>query len=198
MCRKAIEDGDDDEGGSGGLQLQLQKNAKQLQLAIDQDSALQKELIELDRLEHEKNSFGVSKSVENEQKNQTAQRELLDIKETPDQDAEPNNPDYTEDTKVKREKITRLFAVTRLLSGNYRATNNAKAIVQKNLSIFSQTKEHKTAATAQQINQANTSKALSAESSTLFSQPHSTKESTTNEVEKLANAIREGQKIFNK
>ena len=192
---------DEDEGGSGGLQLQLQKNAKQLQLAMEQDAALQKELEELNSLTHDKDNLGMSQRIENERKKQASQRELLDLKEDISkitQNGDEPNPDLALDTQARREKITRLFSVTRSLARNYVAANNAKAIAQKNFGIFSHTKEEKIATKIENTQQANIEKALSKESSTLFSQPHPAKEPATSEAEKLANAIREGQKIFSR
>lgn len=201
-CRAAsLNDSDEGDEGGGGKQLQHGRDAKQLQYAIELEVALQKELEGQNNLTHTKDLFGMSQVLENERKKQAAQREFLDLKEDISkmtQDGDEPNADLAQDTQDRREKITRLFSVTRSLARNYVAANNAKAAVQKNFGIFSHTKEHKIAAKVEQIHQANADKALSKESSTLFSQSHPTKESATSEAEQLANAIREGQKIFNK
>lgn len=209
LCRKASAlDEEDDEGGSGGKQ--QKKDAKHQQQEIELEAIRQKELTDLNHLEHEKDLFGVAQRAIKEQKNQAAQRELLDKKEGAPQELEPNNPDYTEDTKVKRDKNVRLFSVTQLLTSNYRATNNINAILRssetnarqrKNIGLFSQA--NKDQAATHKLEQEKRTKTsnhtLSSESSTLFSQPHPTTEAPpATEAEQLATLIRDAQKNFNR
>lgn len=197
ICLACLEN----EGGGGGYQHELSQNAKQLQYEIELKAALQKELESQTRIEQKRDIFGATQRIENELKKQAAQRELLDTKEEitkAAQEKEEPNKDLAFNAQTRREKITRLFSVTRSLARNYVAANNAKAAAQKNFSLFSHIKENKIVATTERTDKANTNKALLAESATLFSQTHSSKESSSNEVEKLINAIREGQKIFNK
>lgn len=192
--------GEDEEGG-GGKQLQHNRNAKQLQYEMELAAALQKELTIQNNLTHNKDMLGMSQVLENERKKQAAQRELLDLKEKmakdPEDDEEPN-PELAFDTQARREKITRLFSVTRSLTRNYVAANNAKATMQKNFGIFSQIKQKQSSTQIENVKKNNTNKTLLKESSTLFAQPHAVKEGSMPEAEKLANAIREGQKIFNR
>lgn len=191
----------EDEGGGGGYQSELSQNAKQLQYEIELKAALQKELENQKGIDQKRDIFGAAQRIENERKKQAAQRELLDLKEDITKTAQENdepNPDLAFNTQTRREKITRLFSITRSLARNYVTANNAKAAAQKNFSLFSHIKENKIVATTERTDKANTNKALLAESATLFSQTHSSKESSSDEVEKLINAIREGQKIFNK
>lgn len=187
----------EDEGGSGGKQLQHSRNAEQLQYEMELEAALQQALKDLNDLSHNKDVLGMSQALENERKKQEAQRELLDLKEDSsalNQDSDEPNPDLALNTQSRREKIARLFSVTRYLARNYTASNNAKAAAQKNFGIFSHTKQQITATKTAQTHQANTDKALSTKTSTLFSQQSATHES--NETEQLTHAIRQGQKIF--
>lgn len=199
-CRAAsLASTDQDEGGSGGKQAQHSRDAKQLQYDMELEAALQKERVHQSDLAYQKDIFGMSQTRENERKKQIAQRELLDLKEEASkitQTGDEPNLDLAQNTQVRREKITRLFSVTRFLARNYVATNNAKAIAQKNFGIFSHTKEDIIANKAEQINKINANKTLSKESSTLFSQQHPTKPAAIGEAEQLVNAIRAGQKIF--
>ncbi len=201
MCRAAsqhnVEETDEDSGG--GKQLQHGRNAGDLLYAMELEALLQKKLDNLNQDSQKKDIFGASITLATEQKKQATQRELLDLKEENDKNSlitedEPN-PELAEDTKVRREKITRLFSVTRSLASNNLASN-LKAAVQKNFGIFSHIKQHQTAHKAEQFDKTNIKKTLSTESSTLFSQQHLAKEPVADEAERLAHAIREGQKIF--
>lgn len=191
---------DDDEGG-GGLQLQYKQDPQRLLQAMELEAILLKNLEDTNLQEHEKNIVSASQTLTTKQQTQTAQRELLDLKEdasNASQEDEPN-PDLSMDANTRREKIARLFSVTRSLAGNFRASNAAaQATAQKNFSLFTQTKGQVAAQKTEQLHKADVNKALSKESSTLFSQHHTTKEPVANEAEQLANAIREGQKIFNR
>lgn len=194
---------DDDDSSGGGKQLQHSRDSKQLQYEMELEAALKKEIENQNNLNHIRDIFGRSQLLENERKNQVAQRELLDLKEEManlPQDTDEPNPELALDTQTRREKITRLFSVTRSLARNYVAANNAKAMANKNFGIFSHNNEEKNnAAKAEQTRKANKDKVLSKESATLFSQSHTTnKETPISAAEKLANAIREGQKIFNR
>ena len=191
-CRAATSASEDDEGG-GGKQSQHSRDAKQLQYEMELEAALLKERESLDDLTHHKDIFGMSQVLENERKKQASQRELLDLKEDLSKinqnDDEPN-PDLAQDTQVRREKITRLFSVTRSLARNYVAANNNKAIAQKNFGLFSAIKGSIAAHKKEVL--------LSSKSSGLFSQQEPAKQPVEDEAEQLANAIREGQKIFNR
>lgn len=202
MCRAASSSNteENDEGGGGGKQLQHGRNAENLLYAMELEAALQKELENLSQDAQKKDIFGASVALTNEQKKQATQRELLDLKEKNDKNSlitedEPN-PELAKDTELRREKITRLFSVTRSLARNYLASNNAKATAQKNFGIFSHTKQQLSTHKAEQLDHTNIKTALLTESSTLFSQQHFAKEPVADEAERLANAIKEGQKIF--
>lgn len=189
-CQTTTFSGSDDEGGSGGKQLQHRRDPRQIQYELELEAALLKDRENQNRLLHERNIFGASQLFEHEKKEQADQRELLDLKEAPpsEEDDEPN-PDLALDAQAKRQKIVRLFSVTRSLARDYVATNNSKATVQKNLGLFAQMKDHKAIINGKQAK-------ISTEASTLFAQH--TKESIISDAEKLAHAIREGQKIFKK
>lgn len=195
-CRAQASGDESDEGG-GGKQLQHSRNAKQLQYEMELAAALQKELKNQSNLTHNKDIFGLSQRLDDERKKQVAQRELVDSKENINDDLKDDepNPDLGSDAQMRREKITRLFSVTRSLARNYAVTNNSKATTQKNFSIFSQIKQQQTNTQVKNVEKTNANKMLSKESSTLF---HATKESSADEAERLVKAIREGQKIFNK
>jgi len=197
-CRLATGQADE-EGGGGGQQLKLKKDSKQLQYAMELDAALKKKLESLEGIVHNKDIFGVSQAVENERKKQAGQREELELKEKALKNVENNNEpnqDLAKDTQVKREKVTRLFSITRLLARNHLAANIAKATLQKKFGVFSPTKEQQVTQKIERINKTNTNKALSTESSTLFSQQHGDKSHVADEAEQLKAAIQKGQKIF--
>ncbi len=202
MCRAASSRNteENDEGGGGGKQLQHGRNTENLLYEMELEAALQKELESLNQDAQKKDIFGASVALTDEKKKQAAQRELLDVKEENDKNRlitedEPN-PELAKDTELRREKITRLFSVTRSLARNYLASNNAKATAQRNFGIFSHTKQQLSAHKVEQLDHTNIKKALSTESSALFSQHHLAKEPVAHEGELLANAIKKGQKIF--
>lgn len=194
-CRatgRTLSKNEDDEGG-GGKQLQHSRDAKQLQYEMELEAVLLKELENQKDLAHNKDLFGMSALLKNEQKKQAAQRELLDRREDAlkaIEDSDEPNPDLAVNAQIRREKITRLFSITRSCARNYVAANNAKVTAQKSLGIFSAIKKTLTAHKTESI--------LSTKSSGLFSQQDTIKHPAADEAEKLINAIRTGQKIFNK
>jgi hypothetical protein len=192
---------DDDQGGSGGKQLQQSRDAKHLQYAMELEANLQKDLEALDREKLEKNIVGMSRLFDNEKQTQAKQRELLDQKEkTNHQLDQEDNPEYTNDTQVKRERITRLFSVTRHLARNYVASNlareqNKRAALAQQKNFFSQTAEQQAVTNKKSIS-STTDKSLSKETATLFAQHSTEKPSASDTAEKLEKIIREAQNIF--
>jgi hypothetical protein len=222
LCQAALEQGDSgDEGGSGGKQNQHSKDAKHQQRAIELENILQKSLDNLAIKKQSRSFFQISQEREVERKTQITQREWLDQKEQESktlQEKDEPNPEASLGTQVKRKGIVHLFAVTRALALNRIAAYNKEAAAQKNFSLFSKTHEKQsTTKLAQQIDlkndKTNTTeqaadvveneetavitdkKTLSTDSLTLFSHSNTTKPTAEN-TEKLANAIKEGQKIF--
>lgn len=206
-CQKNLAQGEtgEDEGGSGGKQLQQNRDAKHLQYEMELNITLQKELNSLNQQKLDKNRLGMLRTIEGDQKTQTAQRELLNQKEETakaEQDNQPNNPDYSKATETKREKITRLFSVTRHLASNYLASNlakerNARAILAHQKNFFTHAMKESAATQTENLEAtSNAKKTLSTESSTLFAPQHSTKLTTTETIDKLEAVIREAQNIF--
>lgn len=196
LASLANEDSQDD-GSGGGKQLQHSQDAKNLQYALELEANAHKKLETSDILQHNKSLFQLARDSENEKKTQTLQRELLEQLEEDkakrDENEDEPNPDIALDTQSKRKKMVHLFSVTRSLANNRTATNNQKTAIQKAFSIFSLTKEQQATTEKVQQQQKNIAQKLSTESSTLFSAKPSSEDN-----EKLKNALRAGQNIFNR
>lgn len=169
MQRDASSDGD--EGGGGGKQLQHNRGAQNLHNAMELDIVSEKNRNETYAKTLDKALFQLAEHAKNEQTTQQLQRELSDEKE---QEKNKNNdgsndPNYTEDTKVKRSRNTHLFSVTRNAALNLRAQNMARE---------------------------NNTPKTNKNNSSFYQQHFVNGESLKQDAEKLVNALREVQSIF--
>lgn len=195
--------GDDGEGGGGG-QIGQNRDAKHLQRDIELETILQKNLKDTFLKTRDSDLQGTTKTLLNKQKVQAEAREYLDEKEEKaklSKENAPENQEYTADTKTKREKITRLFSVTRYLAKNHLSANLAKDLnrqaTQKNFSLFSSAnKKDLTTNHTENESQTDALHALSTEQSTMFAKQHTTNSTTADNSEKLEAVIREAQNIF--
>lgn len=144
VCLACQAEEDDDEGSSGGgKKAQHNRDAKNLGkiMELDHMSATQRNstyLKELDKI-----LLKLAKYTKHEKNAQQLQRELLDVKEQ--EKSEKNDKTQhshdTENIKIKRNRNTHLFSVTRNAALNLRAQNTARENrppTKKNASSFYQ------------------------------------------------------------
>ncbi len=213
VCQRILNhsDDDDDDSGGGGKRFEHNRGAKQLQHDLELENILSRELIDITQKKSNKDLAQQAREQENKDKIQATQREMLDQQEKKlDSKLEENNTssDTCLNIKARKISIAHLFSVTRSLAQNRIAALNRNTATQKNMGLFAKIKEQllinklsglsekkqQDVTTHSEEKSASQEKNMFAvESSTLFSQYHGTK---TENTEKLAAAIQEGQKIF--
>lgn len=190
ICQRMIQqEGDGDEGGSGGKQLQYNQSAESLHKAIELDAASQKDRDANYLKSLDKALFQLVEKTRQEKNTQQQLREQLDKNIEDEKSVSEDtihDTNSSKNTKFKRNEQTHLFSVTRNAALNVRAQNLARA---NNFQVFSQKNAQKTP-TSVEAATANKN------TSSFYQKQTMTEESIKQEAKKIVEALREVKNIF--